>query len=155
MRKGIRYPFARFYIKKIGGTFFIEHRLTHSHVTAVESEEELVSCITKLNALGQYDLYNFLFENGARIPEQKNTLSKEYSGYNEAEDWFISAWSYYTDSFYLCHPELLLVEEEIPYDIVNQIRVEKYNKIKEQRLREDADREKKVFEKELTVVEPE
>lgn len=71
MGREIRCPFARFYIKKIGDTFFIEHRLTHSHVAAVESEEELLAYITKLNTLGQYDLYNLLFENGARIPEQK------------------------------------------------------------------------------------
>jgi hypothetical protein len=149
-----KYMFPRFYFKKVGGNISIEHRLTHHMIGSVNTEEELKAELKRLNKMSEEDLWRHLiYERRLRVPNQKQSLlAKKSHANDENEEWFLNAWSIYTDLFYMQNPKLLVVEEHLPSAIINKIRKEQYEEEKaadEKRRKEieDAERLSKLDEK--------
>lgn len=119
----VHYP--KFYIKAVGGAFSIEHRLTHSFISSVDTEEELVEELGRLMEMPEEELWHFLLFKRHVYVNSRNGFSKQNV---DAEDWYKGAWIYYTSRFYEKHPELLEEVTDLPYDLINQIRREQNNK---------------------------
>jgi hypothetical protein len=143
-----KFMYPKFYIKAVGGQFSIEHRLTHTYIESVDTEKELVERIKHYVSMGEKDFWEYLiYDRYARIPKPNesvlSTTKKEKDSY---EEWFVSAWSIYTDLFYTKNPKLLVEETKLPYDVITQIRREKAiqdkeeTKKREQELREAEER---------------
>jgi hypothetical protein len=124
-----KFEYPRFYICHTTGSYTINHRLTHSYVASVRTEEELVKRIAELNAMSDKDLWLYLMSKYVRIPKPNVSMKDDY--YDDREKWFTGAWSVYTDLFYTKNPKLLVEEKQIPYEVINQIRREEYARDKE------------------------
>lgn len=114
--------FPKFYIKAVGGKFSLEHRLTHTTVSSVDTEEELYEELERWNEMPDEELWKFLlYRNYARIvqPKDFDTVFKEQ------EDWYFKAWGIYTSRFYENNPELLVTVNELPMELLNRMRKEK------------------------------
>lgn len=124
-----KFNFPRFYIKSVGGAFTIEHRLTHTYIGSVHSEDELKLELKVLNKLGTEEMYRMLIENHGRFPKARTSEVKDHHE-DEREKWFTSAWSAYTDKFYTENPKLLVIEEELDWSIISKIRTEENERSK-------------------------
>lgn len=136
--------YPRFYIKAVAGSYTLMHRLTHSYLGSYTTEEELAKEIKDWNSLTDAkELWEVLLDEGVRV-----TGSNSYSNVSskdDNEDWFITAWSAYTDKFYNEHPELLVTEENLPYEIINEIRRERF--IEQDKISKQMEAEKREAEK--------
>lgn len=114
--------FPLFYIKAVGGKFSIEHRLTHTIVSTVEDEKELLEEMERLVEMPEEELWRFLlYTRSAKI-----VLQKDFEKYfDHEEQWYFGAWGMFTAQFYEEHPELYKVVDKLPIETINKIRKEK------------------------------
>jgi hypothetical protein len=144
MQPKIMYPM--FYIKHVGGKFSVEHRLTHTYITTVSSEKDLKKIIKHYIEMPPELFWQEMMDKRAvRIPEKKRGFfSTHVDDNSDYEKWFKEAWSQYTDKFYKKYPSLLVEQTELPYDIINGIKRERYAKDRE----EEMNRRKEIEEAE-------
>jgi hypothetical protein len=124
----VKYMYPRYYFKKVGGSISIEHRLTHSMLMSVTDESQLIDRLTMLNDMSEEDLWEWLLlEKRVRIPNQRQgLLSKAVNPHEHEEEWFINAWSIFTDLFYMQNPDLLVEEKELPMNVISKVRKKQY-----------------------------
>lgn len=141
--------FPRYYIKAVGGHFSLEHRLTHTYITSVKTEEELVELVREWNSKTDEELWQYLIKKRAVfIPKQNEVLTNRYA---HEEDWYTGAWGVYTTKFYEAHPELMVEVKSIDYNVISSIRQKEFEKSRaeEQAKREERERaEKAIIEEE-------
>jgi hypothetical protein len=123
-----KFMFPRFYFKKVGNSISIEHRLTHSMLMSVKDEKQLSAELKCLNSLTDEELWEWLLlEKRVRIPQNRvSILGKPSNEHAHDEEWFIDAWSIFTDLFYMQNPKLLVIEEKLPMDIIHKVRKKQY-----------------------------
>lgn len=123
-----KYMHPRFYMKKAGESFSLHHRLTHAFIGNFSSEQELKDELEWYNEMTEQEFWEDLLEKRqVRIPKQHGT-DYNFVGKDSEEEWFLSAWSFYTDDFYNRFPKLLVEVDTIPYDLIAEIRRSKYAK---------------------------
>lgn len=147
-----KFLYPKFYIKAVGGQYSITHRLTHCYIETVKSEDELVERVKYLVGLDDKELWRYMVkERYIPIPREKSLIFYQQNKKDE-EEWFISAWSVYTDEFYDKYPELFVEEKEFPMEAIREFRREEYERQKEEderakREREEAERRYKEEER--------
>ena len=117
--------FPKFYIKAVGGSFTIMHRLTHSFIECVSTVDELKTALKRLNVLSEKELWEFLLYTRSATVVKPQDFSKRFS---YEEDWYTGAWGIYTTQFFRANKKLLVEVEEVPYELVNNIRRTKLEK---------------------------
>lgn len=116
-----KFMFPRFYIKAVAGSFTLQNRLTHTYMGTFETEKEITAEIKRYNEMTDYEFWEeMLTTRQVRIPKSHSNMKDTEK--DSMEDWFLSAWSMYTDDFYRRNPKLLVEVEEIPYELVNDIK---------------------------------
>ena len=150
-----KFLYPKFYIKAVGGQYSITHRLTHCYIETVKSEEELVERMKYWVGLDDKELWRYMVKECYQpIPREKSLIFYQQNKKDEEEEWFISAWSVYTDLFYTKHPELFVEEKEFPIDAIREFRREEYERKQEEderakREREEAERRYKEEERKV------
>lgn len=147
MEKGKIVPFPKFYIKYVGGRYSVEHRLTHSWLSTVDTEKELKQEIRRLNEIPEQELWEFLlYKRSASVVPERDFESR----FQHEEDWYFSAWGIFTTRFYESNPKLLMEVDSIPYDLVNAIKRERretaneeYKRRREEIAREEVNRKRR------------
>lgn len=135
-----KFMYPRFYFCKTSGSITINHRLTHSYVGSADSDEELVEKIKELNAMGEEEFWKMMiFQRYVSIKSPTNSATKD-PHLEEREKWFEGAWSVFTDLFYTQNPKLLVVEEQLPMEIINKVKREHYNAEAERNKKADEER---------------
>ena len=120
--------YPKFYIKAVGGQYSITHRLTHCYIETVNTEEELVERMKYWVGLDDKELWRYMVkERYIPIPREKSLIFYQQNKKDE-EEWFISAWSVYTDLFYTKHPELFVEEKEFPIGAIREFQREEYKR---------------------------
>lgn len=144
MRKP-KYLYPKFYIKAVGGHYSITHHLTHCHIETAKTEERLFERMKYWVSIDDKELWRYMVkERYQPIPREKNLAFYQQNKKDE-EDWFISAWSVYTDEFYDKYPELFVEEKEFPMEAIREFMRDEYERQKEEderakREREEAER---------------
>ena len=150
-----KFLYPKFYIKAVGGQYSITHRLTHCYIETVKSEEELVERMKYWVGLDDKELWRYMVKECYQpIPREKSLIFYQQNKKDEEEEWFISAWSVYTDLFYTKHSELFVEEKEFPIDAIREFRREEYERKQEEderakREREEAERRYKEEERKV------
>lgn len=115
-------PFPKFYIKAVGGTFSVEHRLTHTTMGSVKEEKDLYDEMEMWVEMPEEDLWRFLLEErSARIVPQKDFDMV----FEQQEKMYFGAWGVYTSKFFLENQELYEEVLSNPVDLLNKMRKEK------------------------------
>ena len=144
--------YPKFYIKAVGGQYSITHRLTHCYIETVNTEEELVERMKYWVGLDDKELWRYMVKQCYQpIPREKSLIFYQQNKKDE-EEWFITAWSLYTDSFYTKYPELYVEEKEFPMEAIREFQREEYERRqledeKAKREREEAERRYKEEER--------
>lgn len=134
------YPFPKFYIKAVGGQYSLVHRLTHSYMESVETEEDLIEAVIGYSELEEQELWEHLIDkNRISIPTSKvSGLDKE----SHADEMLRTAWYQYTNTFYEENEDLYIEDKVLPIDLLNKIRRERYESSRQASLiREEERRE--------------
>ena len=128
MTRTPKFMYPKFYIKAVGGQYTIVHRLTHCYIETVNTEEELVERMEFWTSLDDKDIWEFMIKKRyQRIPKERSFILYKDER-KEDEEWFVSAWSLYTDLFYTKHPELFIEQKEFPMEAINEFRREEYKR---------------------------
>lgn len=140
----------RIYIVKVGESYSLYERFTHSYLESVQSEKELVELLTEWHSISERDFWEVLVKDGQVRPQH---LTIDISGKdNEAEKMYQGAWKFYTEKFYEAHPEIKTCVSGIPLQLVKEIREGIYNervkKVKELERERMAFSQKEQIEKE-------
>lgn len=115
--------FPRFFIKALSGNFSIYHRLTHSYLESVNTEEELVAKIGEWEAKTEDELwYALLTTRGFSINNLTGVMRNKI--FEQDEDWYFGAWGVYTTTFYEKYPHLFTEVNAVPNQIINRVRLE-------------------------------
>lgn len=148
-----KFMYPRFYIKSAGGNFSLHHRLTHGYMATYTTEAEVIAELKRLNNLTEYEFWEELLGKQIKIPKQHGNDS--INGRDNDEEWFLSAWSFYTDTFYSKNKKLLVEVDEIPYEIISDIRKKMYAaEVAKSKAEEQAKREaEKIYQAELKAAE--
>lgn len=152
MIRAPKFLYPKFYIKAVGGQYSITHRLTHCYIETVNTEEELVERMKYLVELDDKELWRYMVkERYQSIPIEKNLIFYQQNKKDD-EEWFINAWSVYTDLFYTKHSELYVEEKEFPMEAIREFQREEYKRRqledeKAKREREEAERRYKEEER--------
>jgi len=147
-----KFLYPKFYIKAVGGQYSITHRLTHCYIETVNTEEELVERMKYWVGLDDKELWRYMVKQCYQpIPREKSLIFYQQNKKDE-EEWFIGAWSVYTDLFYTKHPELFVEEKEFPMEAIREFQREEYERMrledeKMKREREEAERRYKEEER--------
>ena len=141
----VKHLYPRFYIKSVAGRFSLMHRLTHNFIGAFDTVEEIVEDIKDWNRLEGKEYWEVLLDIPTFFMQSRNAYESTTNKKDDSEDWFTGAWSVFTDKFYEDHPELLIVEEEIPYELVNEIRRERF--LEQDKISKELEKEKRELEK--------
>lgn len=145
MIRAPKFLYPKFYIKAVGGQYSIIHRLTHCYIETAKSEDELVERVKYWVGLEDKELWRYMVKECYQpIPREKSLIFYQQNKKDE-EEWFISAWSVYTDKFYDKHPELFVEEKEFPIEAIREFQREEYKRQREEderakREREEAER---------------
>ena len=141
-----KFLYPKFYIKAVSEQYSITHRLTHCYIETVNTEEELVERMKYWVGLDDKELWRYMVrERYQSIPREKNLIFYQQNTKKDDEEWFINAWSLYTDKFYTEHPELYVEEKESPMEAIREFQREEYKRRqledeKAKREREEAER---------------
>jgi hypothetical protein len=140
--RDVKFMYPRVYFKKTGESSVIEHRLTHCYLGSADTEEELAEKVKEFNDMTVKEFYGLLMKMHAKIPtESERFRINGKMEKDDEEDWYVNAWSVYTDLFYTRYPKLYLEEDKIAHSVVKTIRTEAYLESKTER--EEAERIRK------------
>ncbi|AEZ50448.1 hypothetical protein F400_gp001 [Bacillus phage BCD7] len=125
----------KFYIKAVAQEYSIYHSLTHTFIESVKTEKDLKSALKKWNGKSEEELWMFLLDvRYARVPK-KNFEGKD-KFFDDNDKQYEEAWSIFTKRFFSRYKGLAVMQEEIPYELIRNVQVQRDQAQKEKMERE-------------------